>query len=66
MATAIALSLALGSGSAPSTSVPSSSWATTGRIVDGEHIHLGIRPAIHIESDELDLGVTIQLTLNVL
>jgi hypothetical protein len=57
----IALALAL---AAKEPVVPTSQgWAQTGRIVDREDFHLGIRPAFYYDGSELDFGVTIQVSL---
>lgn len=65
MAAVIALALSLGTGSAPPLA-PASGWAQTGRLIDRPDLHLGVRPAAYVSQDEIDVGVTVQVSLNVL
>jgi hypothetical protein len=38
-------------------------WAFSGRVVDQEDLHFGVRPALYVDGDgERDLGLTIQLS----
>lgn len=64
----IALALFLSSPPPPSPS-PSNGgggWMITGRLVDERELHLGVRPAVFYDGSEIDVGVTVQLSINVL
>ena len=61
MAYAIALALSLGAAPSPT----ASSWAQTGSIIRRSDVHLGVRPAAYVSRDETDVGVTVQVSLNV-
>lgn len=63
----IMLALAL-AGQTPSPSMPSSSnWLSTGRLMDASNLHLGVRPALYLDKGgEVDLGLTIQVSTNLL
>lgn len=60
----IALALALVA-KEPASAQPAG-WVATGRIVDGPSFHLGVRPAVFFDGTEVDVGVTIQVSLKVL
>jgi hypothetical protein len=38
-------------------------WLSTGRIVDEDALHVGVRPALYWDGSELDVGVTLQVTV---
>jgi hypothetical protein len=63
----IALAYALQHADAQQT--PASGWWASGRIVDERAVHLGIRPACELDPEgalNWGVGVTVQLTVNVL
>jgi hypothetical protein len=66
MPTPLAIALALSLAGAPSPQA-SSNWLMTGRLIDRSDLHLGVRPAVYFDGEgEKDLGVTIQLSTNLL
>ena len=40
-------------------------WLQTGRLIDSQDIHVGVRPAAFCDGEELDVGVTVQVSLKV-
>jgi hypothetical protein len=56
---ALALSLA-------SPQPPTLPWGLVGRVYTSASLHVGIRPAIYLDSYEAALGVTVQVTALVL
>jgi len=58
----IALALALAAKEPPTSASPQG-WVQTGRVVDHEDFHLGVRPAFYYDGSELDFGFTIQVSV---
>ena len=67
--TSVALALAIAASTAPAgASLPVQAWS--GRIIDSEAIHVGLRPAAFLDNEdhgrlEVGLGATIQVTARV-
>lgn len=55
----LALAIALGAAPPPPAPAP---W----RVVATEDVHVGVRPAALVSTDELGIGVTVQVTARVL
>jgi hypothetical protein len=52
---------------AMSASPPPMPWyGTAGRILTTPTLHLGIRPAVHVDRNEFAAGLTLQITTHVL
>src|SRR5271165_4964171 len=64
---AIVLALSLSThAAAPLEAISSKGWLSTGRLIDQEDLHFGVRPAAFVGEGEVDVGLTIQFSTNLL
>jgi hypothetical protein len=41
-------------------------WGTVGRVYSGAHVHVGVRPAVYVDTNEVAIGATVQVTVRTL